>query len=61
MKIKALVSFSGAFSMYRDEERECSDKVILQDLLQAGYVEEVKMEKPKKDVKPVEGKRDNSK
>ncbi len=47
MKIKALVSFSGAFSMYKGEIRECNDKVILQDLLQAKYVEEVKEEKPK--------------
>lgn len=61
MKIKALVSFSGAFSMYKGEVRECSDKVILQDLLQAKYVEEVKEEKPKKDVKSNESKRNNSK
>lgn len=58
MKIKALVSFSGAFSMYKGEIKECSDKAILQDLLQAGYVEEVK-EKPKKDVKSSESKRNN--
>lgn len=58
MKIKALVSFSGAFSMYKGETKECNDKVILQDLLQAGYVEEVK-EKPKKDVKSNESKRNN--
>ncbi len=59
MKIKALVSFSGALSMYKGEIKECSDKAILQDLLQAGYVEEVK-EKPKKDVKSKnESKRNN--
>jgi len=45
MKIKALVSFSGAFSMYKGEIKECSDNAILQDLLQAGYVEEVKEQK----------------
>lgn len=60
MKIKALVSFSGAFSMYKGEIKECSDNAILQDILQAGYVEEVK-EKPKKDVKSNENKRNNSK
>jgi len=60
MKVRALVSFSGAFSMYKGEIKECSDKAILQDLLQAGYVEEVK-EKPKKDVKSNESKRNNSK
>lgn len=58
MKIKALVCFSGAFSMYKGEIKECNDKVILQDLLQANYVEEVK-EKPKKDVKTNAGKSDN--
>lgn len=41
MKVKALVSFSGAFSMYKGEVRECSDKAILQDLLNAGYIEKV--------------------
>lgn len=59
MKVKALVSFSGAFSMYKGEAKECSDEAILQDLLQAGYVEEVKSEKPKKDVKSGENKRNN--
>ena len=49
MKVKALVSFSGAFSMYKGEVKEYNDKAILQDLLQAKYVEEVevKEEKPK--------------
>lgn len=45
MKIKALTGFSGAFSMAKGEVRECSDKAVLQDLLQAGYAEEVKTEK----------------
>jgi len=61
MKIKALVSFSGAFSMYKGEIKECSDKAILQDLLQAGYIEEVKQEKTTKGGKKNEGKRNNSK
>ncbi|MBS4958502.1 MAG: hypothetical protein KHZ99_15875 [Clostridium sp.] len=42
MKVKALVNFAGAFSMYKGEVKECSDKDILQDLLKAGYVEKVK-------------------
>lgn len=42
MKVKALVSFAGAFSMYQGEVKECSDKAILQDLLKAGYIEKVK-------------------
>lgn len=52
MKIRALVSFAGAFSMYKGEVRECSDKATLQDLLRAKYVELAEDEKPKKGVKP---------
>ena len=58
MKIKALVSFSGALSMYAGEERECSDKAVLSDLLQAKYIEEIK---PPKDVKSNESKRNTLK
>jgi len=58
MKIKALVSFSGALSMYAGEEREYGDKAVLLDLLQAGYIEEVK---PIKDVKSNESKRNTRK
>ena len=47
MKVKALVSFAGAFSMYKGEEKECKDKSILQDLLSCRYVEEVKATKKK--------------
>lgn len=47
MKVKALVNFAGYFSMYKGEEKECNDKVILQDLLKAGYIEEVKTTKKK--------------
>lgn len=54
MKIKALVSFSGALSMYAGEEREYGDKAVLSDLLQAKYIEEVKP--VKKDVKSNENK-----
>lgn len=60
MKIKALVSFSGAFSMSKGEVGECSDKAILQDLLKAGYIEEVK-EKSKKDVKSKNESKSNNK
>ncbi len=51
MKIKALVNFSGAFSMRVGQVRECSDEATLKDLLKAKYVEEVKSEKSKKGVK----------
>lgn len=49
MKIRAKVSFCGAFSMSPGEIRECSDASLLRDLLRAGYVEEVKAP----DTKPV--------
>lgn len=52
MKVKANVSFSGLVSMAIGEELDIKDKVILEDLLKAGYVEEVKTDtKPKKKVK----------
>lgn len=41
MKIKALTSFCGSLCMAKGEIRECSDKTVLADLLDAGYVEEV--------------------
>ena len=40
-KVKALVSFAGAISMGKDEVREIDNKTILDDLLNAGYVEAV--------------------
>lgn len=42
MRVKALIGFGGAFSMYKGEVKECNNNVILQDLLKSGYVEEVK-------------------
>lgn len=42
MKYKALVSFTGKVSMTMDEVREISDKSVAKDLLQAGYIEEIK-------------------
>ena len=46
MKVKAIVSFSGAVSMGLGEVREIKDKAILKDLLNAGYIEEVDKEPP---------------
>lgn len=60
MLVRAKVSFAGTFSMYRGEIKECSDKAILQDLLSAEYVEEVKQDAPKGG-KANESKRNNSK
>lgn len=59
MKIRALVSFSGVFSLGKGQELEYDDEVVLQDLLQAGYIEEV--ETPIKGVKKNESKRNKSK
>ena len=44
---KALVSFSGLISMAKNEVREIKDKEIIKDLLEAGYIEEVKPTKKK--------------
>lgn len=39
---KALRSFSGAISMHEGETREIDNAELVADLLQAGYIEEVK-------------------
>lgn len=58
MKIKALTSFSGALTMTAGEIREYGNEEILNDLLRAGYIEEVRPRKPaRKAVNPHEGKR----
>ena len=54
MRIKALTSFSGVLSMKIGEVREYDNKVVLSDLLQAKYIEEIK---PEKEVKSNESKR----
>lgn len=59
MIIRALESFSGVLSLGKGQTMECNDEVILQDLLQAGYIEEV--ETPQKGVKKNESKRNTSK
>ncbi|WP_312371855.1 hypothetical protein [Lachnoclostridium sp.] len=61
MKIKALESFSGAFSMYKGEICDCENKEVIEDLFQAGYIEKVKPEKQERDVKSGESKRSSSK
>jgi hypothetical protein len=62
VKIRALASFSGVLSMGKGQEMEYDDEVVLQDLLQAGYIEEIKQEKTTpKGGKVNEGKRNNSK
>jgi hypothetical protein len=46
---KALISFSGLISMTKGQVREIKDKEIIKDLLKAGYIEEVKSTKKKKE------------
>ena len=41
-KVKAKTSFAGVVTMGIGETREIEDKAILDDLLSAGYVEEIK-------------------
>lgn len=59
MLVKAKTSFAGALTMYKGEVKECSDPVVLQDLLKAGYIEEV--ETTTKGGKQNESKRNNIK
>ena len=42
---RALIGFSGLINMRKDEIREIKDKAIIEDLLKAGYIEEIKSEK----------------
>lgn len=46
MKVKALTSFAGGFSMTANEVREISDEAILADLLGAGFVIPVEEKEP---------------
>lgn len=41
-KVKAKLSFAGVVTMGVGEVRDITDKAIVKDLVQAGYVEEVK-------------------
>lgn len=63
MKVKALVSFAGAVSMYAGETRDI-DNIIARDLLYAGYVIEDKADKAQEAeivTKPVSSKKAKSK
>lgn len=51
---KALKSFAGAVSMRKGEVKEINDKEIVKDLLNAGYIEEVKPVKKEKKVQEVQ-------
>lgn len=56
MKYRALVSFSGLISMAMGEVREISDEAIVIDLLNAGYIEELKETKIKKNDNSIKNK-----
>ena len=54
MKYRALKSFSGLITMRKGEAKEIKDKHIVEDLLNAGYIEPI--EKPKtSSQKPLKG------
>ena len=59
MKIRAVENFSGLISMRKGEERELEDELLLKDLLEAGYVEEVAPVQQKKRGAKNESERDN--
>ena len=51
MKYKALVGFSGIVSMAKGEVKELTNPAIIDDLLSANYIEEVKKRgRPPKEV-----------
>lgn len=66
---EALVSFTGKITMAQGEVIEITDKAVAKDLIEAGYIKEVKAEKPveikkeevkeevKQEVKPVVNKK----
>lgn len=56
MRVRSAISFTGVISMRKDEERDVTDKKVLNDLLKCGYVVEVKEKKTRKGVKKDETK-----
>ena len=54
---KALKSFTGVITMGQGEIKPIEDQAVVKDLINAGYIEEVKeTKKPAKEEKPVEKK-----
>lgn len=49
---RALISFSGKISMAEGEIRDISEKVVADDLLDAGFIEEITPAKPQKKPEP---------
>ena len=54
MKVRAIISFTGTFSMARGEVREISDLAIAENLKKVGYVEEIGAKVEKKAEKKTE-------
>lgn len=46
MLVKALQGFAGTVSMYAGEIKDITDTDVVKDLMNAGYIEEVKEEAP---------------
>lgn len=55
MKYKVLVGYSGVVSAPLDSIVEYTDDVIINDLLQAGYIEPVKQSETKSEKAEAEG------
>ena len=54
---KALKSFTGVITMGQGEIKPIEDQIVVKDLINAGYIEEVKeTKKPAKEENPVEKK-----
>lgn len=51
MLYKALVSFTGKVTMAEGDVGEIPDITVAEDLLKAGYIEEIKKEPKKKEAK----------
>lgn len=53
MMYRALTTFGGVVSMRKGQEKAIADKAVADDLVRAGYVEQIKEEKKSK--KPPKG------
>jgi hypothetical protein len=58
---RAKIGFSGLISMNKGQEREIEDKAIVEDLLKAGYIEEIKPAEETKPAKKETAKKETAK
>lgn len=54
MKIKAKISFCGALTMAKGETLPIDDNKVVDDLIEAGYVEVVEEKEPEQEKKQVQ-------